>query len=142
MSTECVRTILHLSNDERMITGVGVVAAHHAAHAGLDQAACDSLAAGLEDFCRQTLPLLDGDDRLEVAIEEFADRLEIVIEHHGQASPSVGLDTFLHGGATASPTLLPGVRLLSLVDRVEYDSRNGVVRTRMVKHLRSGSTVR
>jgi len=118
MKPERARTTLHLSSDERMIAGVGGAVAHHAKHSGLDQETRDLLAAGLEDFCRQTLPLLSGDDdRLEVSIGEFEDRIEIVIEHHGQACLSVGMDTFLRGGAAASPTLLPGVRLLSIVDR-------------------------
>lgn len=136
MNRECTRTTIELSRDARLVSGIGGAVAHHAERVGLNEATRDALVSSLEDFCRQTLPLLGASgDRLAVAIEEFDDRIEIVVEHHGEASPSVGMDTFLEANASHSAAL-PGVRLLRIVDRVEYDARNGIVRTTMVKYLR------
>ena len=119
-----------------MVPGVGGAVAHYADRAGLNEAARDSLVSALEDFCRETLPLLGSNGgRLTVAIEEFEDRIEIVVEHHGLARPSAGMDTFLSGNGSSSDARLLGIRLLRNVDRVEYDSRNGSVRTTLVKFL-------
>lgn len=138
MSRDCTRTTIEVSCDERLVPGIGGAVAHHADRVGLTEAARDSLVSALEDFCRETLPLLGSEGgRLAVAIEEFDDRIEIVVEHHGLACPSVGMDTFLAAGAAKSTSSVPGVRLLRIVDRVEYDSRNGGVRTTMVKYLNS-----
>ena len=51
--------------------------------------------------------------------------------------PLAGMDTFLAGNGSPSDSRLLGVRLLRTVDRVEYDSRNGSVRTTLVKYLHS-----
>ncbi len=136
MPRECTRTTIEVSRDERLVPGIGGAVAHHADRVGLTEAARDLLVSALEDFCRQTLPLLGANGgRLAVSIEEFEDRIEIVVEHHGLARPSVGMDTFLAGGAAQSDSRLAGVRLLRTVDRVEYDSQNGGVRTTLVKYL-------
>ena len=138
MHRECTRTSIELSRDERLVSGVGGAMAHHADRVGLNEASRDLLVSALEDFCHETLPLLGSNGgRLAVSIEEFDDRIEIVVEHHGLAQPSVGMDTFLAGGAAKSESRLPGVRLLRIVDRVEYDARNGGVRTTMVKYLKA-----
>jgi hypothetical protein len=136
MTREHSRTTIQLSRHAQMVPGVGGAVAHYADRAGLNEAARDSLVSALEDFCRETLPLLGSNGgRLTVAIEEFEDRIEIVVEHHGLARPSAGMDTFLSGNGSSSDARLLGIRLLRNVDRVEYDSRNGSVRTTLVKFL-------
>ena len=138
MTREHSRTTIQLSCHEQMVPGVGGAVAHYADRVGLNEESRDSLVSALEDFCRETLPLLGSSGgRLTVAIEEFEDRIEIVVEHEGLARPSAGMDTFLAGNGSASDSRLLGVRLLRNVDRVEYDSRNGSVRTTLVKYLRS-----
>jgi hypothetical protein len=132
------RTILHLSRDERLIAAVGGAVAHFAARVGLEDAARDLLTGALEDLCRQTLPLLNGNgngDGLDVAIEDFDDRLQISVEHHGNAQPSVGVDSFIAQCARESNQRITGVHLMRSVDRIEYDARNGSIRTTLVKYL-------
>src|ERR1700679_588743 len=103
MSRDCTRTTIEVSCDERLVPGIGGAVAHHADRVGLTEAARDLLVSALEDFCRETLPLLGSNgDRLTVAIEEFDDRIEIVVEHQGLARPSAGMDTFLAGNGSAS----------------------------------------
>jgi anti-sigma regulatory factor (Ser/Thr protein kinase) len=137
MTREHSRTTIQLSCHEQMVPGVGGAVAHYADRVGLTEAARDSLVSALEEFCRETLPLLGSNGgRLTVAIEEFEDRIEIVVEHNGLARPSAGMDTFLAGNGSSDSRLL-GIRLLRNVDRVEYDSQNGSVRTTLVKYLHS-----
>lgn len=103
----------------------------------MEHAACALLTEALEELCRQTLPLLQGsDDGLDVAIEDFEDRLEIIVEHNGEAQPSVGVESFIAECARESKQRVSGVHLIRTVDRIEYDARNGSIKTTLVKYLR------
>ena len=136
MACEHSRTVLHLSRDDRMIAAVGGAVAHFAERVGMENAACILLTSALEELCRQTLPLLNGNgDLLDVAIEDFDDRLQISVEHRGEAQPSVGVESFIAECARDSDQRLTGVRLMRSVDRIEYDARSGSIRTTLVKYL-------
>ena len=139
MACEHSRTVLHLSRDDRMIAAVGGAVAHFAERVGMENAACNVLTSALEELCRQTLPLLNGNgDGLDVAIEDFDDRLQISVEHNGEAQPSVGVESFIAECARDSDQRLTGVRLMRSVDRIEYDARSGSIRTTLVKYLQLG----
>ena len=139
MACEHSRTVLHLSRDDRMIAAVGGAVAHFAERVGMENAACNLLTSALEELCRQTLPLLNGNgDGLDVAIEDFDDRLQISVEHKGEAQPSVGVESFIAECARDSDQRLTGVRLMRSVDRIEYDARSGSIRTTLVKYLQLG----
>ena len=136
MTREHSRTILHLSRDDRLIAAVGGAVAHFAERVGLEDAARNVLTGALEDLCRQTLPLLNGnEDGLDVAIEDFDDRLQISVEHRGKPQPSVGVESFIAECARESNQRVTGVHLIRTVDRVEYDASNGSIRTTLVKYL-------
>ena len=138
MAREHSRTILHLSRDDRLIVAVGGAVAHFAERVGLDQEACNLLTSALEELCRQTLPLLNGNgeaDGLNVAVEDFDDRLQISVEHRGQPQPSVGVESFIAECARESKQRITGVHLMRTVDRIEYDTRDGSIRTTLVKYL-------
>jgi hypothetical protein len=141
VAREHSRTILHLSRDERLIAAVGGAVAHFAERVGMDDAACHLLTSALEELCRQTLPLLNGNgdaDGLDIAIEDFDDRLQISVEHRGQPQPSVGVESFIAECARASNQRISGVHLIRTVDRIEYDARDGSIRTTLVKYLPLG----
>jgi hypothetical protein len=139
VACEHSRTVLHLSRDDRMIAAVGGAVAHFAERVGMENAACNVLTSALEELCRQTLPLLNGNgDGLDVAIEDFDDRLQISVEHNGEAQPSVGVESFIAECARDSDQRLTGVRLMRSVDRIEYDARSGSIRTTLVKYLQLG----
>ena len=102
VAREHSRTILHLSHDDRLVAAVGGAVAHFAERVGMENAACNLLTAALEDLCRQTLPLLQGtEDGLDVAIEDFDDRLEIIVEHTQRAA-AVGGRGVVHRGVRAA----------------------------------------
>jgi hypothetical protein len=133
------RTVLHLSRDDRLIAAVGGAVAHFAERVGMDDAARNLLTGALEDLCRQTLPLLNGKgDGLDVAIEDFDDRLQISVEHQGEAQPSVGVESFIAECARGSNQRVTGVHLMRSVDRIEYDACHGSIRTTLVKYLDFG----
>jgi hypothetical protein len=122
-----------------MIAAVGGAVAHFAERVGMENAACNLLTSALEELCRQTLPLLNGNgDGLDVAIEDFDDRLQISVEHKGEAQPSVGVESFIAECARDSDQRLTGVHLMRSVDRIEYDARSGSIRTTLVKYLQLG----
>ena len=136
MAREHSRTVLHICRDERFIAAVGGAVAHFAGRVGMDYSACHRLTVALEELCRQTLPLLNGKgDGLDVAIEDFEDRLQISVEHRGEPQPAVGVESFLAECARASSKRITGVHLIRTVDRIEYDARNGSIRTTLVKYL-------
>jgi hypothetical protein len=141
--SEHSRTVLHLSRDDRLIAAVGGAVAHFAERAGLDDSARNLLTAALEDLCRQTLPLLNGNgEGMDVAIEDFDDRLQISVEHRGEAEPSVGVESFIADCARESKQRVTGVHLMRTVDRIEYDARDGSIRTTLVKYLQLGKNGR
>ena len=143
MAREHSRTILHLSRDDRLIAAVGGAVAHFAERLGMEDAARNLLTGALEDLCRQTLPLLNGnEDGLDVAIEDFDDRLQISVEHQGEAQPSVGVESFIAECARESKQRVTGVHLMRTVDRIEYDACNGSIRTTLVKYLPLGKNGR
>ena len=115
--------------------------AHFAERVGMENAACDLLTSALEELCRQTLPLLNGDG-LDVAIEDFDDRLQISVEHRGEPQAAVGVESFLAECARESAQRTTGVHLMRTVDRIEYDTRNGSIRTTLVKYLQLGKNGR
>ena len=82
MSREYTRAVLHLSCDERLVGGVGATMAYFADRAGLEERSRESLVAALEEFCIDSLSSIHGtDEPLDVAIEDFEDRIQIVVEH-------------------------------------------------------------
>jgi len=141
VTREHSRTILHLSRDDRLIAAVGGAVAHFAQRVGIENAACNLLTSALEELCRQTLPLLNGDG-LDVAIEDFDDRLQISVEHRGEPQPSVGVESFIAECARESKQRITGVHLIRTVDRIEYDARNGNIRMTLVKYLQAGQNGR
>ena len=141
MTGDHSRTNLHLSRDARLVAAVGGAVAHFAERVGLENASCNLLTSALEELCRQTLPLLsDNGDGLDVAIEDFDDRLQITVEHKGEAQRSVGVESFIESCTRDSNQRISGLRLMRSVDRIEYDARNGSIRTTLVKYLRLGNS--
>jgi hypothetical protein len=108
-----------------------------AVQAGFETEAGAQLARAAGDVCRETISRLGGNgERVDVTLDTFSDRIEIAIHCRGQVLPALGLDAFafsdaLSGGAAG----LNGSELLSRVDRVLYNSDDGVARTTLVKFL-------
>jgi hypothetical protein len=137
MPDEPTRVVFHVDRDPRLIAAVRSAVHFQASHAGLETERCDDFAKASEDVCREALTqFTDADGGLDVTLETFPDRIEISIHHHGQLVPAVGLETFtLRGALGGGAGGLNGMELLSSVDRVMFNSEEGVARTTLVKFL-------
>lgn len=129
------RTELTVDNDDRLMTGVTTVVAHAAHHAGFPADAQEALAAAVVQACKETYPLLNGSESaLKLIVEHFHDRVEITIEHSGEAMPTAGLDTFCAGATADGSSCLSTALLSTKVDRVKYETRDGRSRTVLIKY--------
>ncbi len=136
MTKELSRAELRFPPDPLLLLGVATAAEHFGKRIHLGPDAVDALKRAAEGACQSTFKLLAGDSALlGVIFEEFEDRVEITIEHQGEALPSAGLDTFLDAvGGEAPPDELSGIMLMALVDRVQYETVAGTQRMTLIKY--------
>ena len=128
-----------VDNDPRLMAGVTTIVSFAAHASGMPPGEQDALAAAVVEACKETFPLLNGNERsLKVIVDHFHDRVEIAIEHSGERLPTAGLDTFCAGAPSGSSGLSTAL-LNTHVDRVKYETQDGRSRTIMVKY-RPGAT--
>jgi hypothetical protein len=138
VTTEHSRVELTYPNDPWLQGVVNLAVVRFAQRAGLDEKAQAELAAATGQACADTFKLLTGaDNELTVVVEDFADRVEVTLNHRGEALPSAGLETFA-GLGEGGPEDLSGLALLSRVDRVLYETTDGTSRTILVKYTSAG----
>ena len=110
--------------------------AYFAERAGLAQGSCKSLVTALEEFCLDVLPSIQGtDEPLDVAIEDFEDRIQIIVEHRNAKEAARGARPAQNANSEIAPERMTLSRLARVVDRVECDTRDGSTRTTLVKFL-------
>jgi hypothetical protein len=139
MSADPSRTELTLHDDPRLIAGVAAIVSFAAHRCGLSTGAQAGLAAAAAEACRETFPLVSNngskDSSLKVIVSNFPDRVEVAIEHSGESLPSAGLDTFCDAASGAGSLAgLSGALQKTNVDRVQYETRDGVSRTTLIKY--------
>ncbi len=141
MSKELTRAEFRFPPDADFVLGVAAAAEHFGQRKHFDDAAVLALVRAAQDACQSTFKLLSGDAAtLGVVIAEFADRIEITIEHQGEELPTAGLDTFLDNlSDVAAPDELSGITLMTLVDRVQYQTVAGTQRMTLVKNAPTAS---
>jgi hypothetical protein len=71
---------------------------------------------------------------LQVTLTRFADRIEVALSHHGDASPAVGLDSIAGLAAQLGGTE-GGANPFVGVDRVQYETHGGETVTRLTKYI-------
>lgn len=137
MARDLTRAEFRFPPDAQFVLGVAAAAEHFAQRVHLDEAAAQALMRATQEACQSTFKLLTGDSAtLGVVIEEFADRIEVSIQHQGEALPTAGLDTFLDAVAEdAAPDEISGIMLMTLVDGVQYQTEGGVQRMTLVKYI-------
>lgn len=138
MTDDSTHVELHLDRDPRLISAVRTAVYFQAARAGLEEKGCENFARASEQVCRQALlQITDADGGLNVTLDTFPDRMEISVHHRGRLMPAVGLETFAPSVAVGTGTGgLNGMELLSRVDRVVFNTEQGVARTTLVKFLK------
>lgn len=131
------RVQLKLQADPRLAASVSAATDNIAQRLGFELGPRAALAAAVEQACSSTFQLLDSEgSEVSVAIEDFDNRIEVNIEYPGQPLPSIGLETFAGFGSQDAPTEQPvGLMLLTLVDRVLFETVEGRQRMTLVKYL-------
>jgi len=90
------------------------------------------------DACRETFPLLESESAgtrdLRMIVEDFPDRVQVTIEHSGEAKPTGGLDSFVGGSKEGVAAGLSNSLQDTRVDRVQYDTREGLSRMTLIKY--------
>jgi anti-sigma regulatory factor (Ser/Thr protein kinase) len=142
MSTEPARTEILLHDDSRFFAAIGAVVQHASQRCGLSEAGQQGLTAAAEEACRETFPLLqghaNGEPTVRMIVSDFPDRVEVAIEHTGEALPTAGLDTFI-GDASADPGAgLSRALQMTKVDRVQYATSGGLSRMTLIKYCDGG----
>jgi hypothetical protein len=128
---------LRVDADARLAAGVGGATRCLADTAGLENEAISQLQSAVVAACQEAFEHLTEDHpHLDVTLTRLPDRIEVTLSHQGETSPAVGLDT-IAGFAVPSDTAgRPAV--LGGVDRVQYETQDGVVVTRLTKYVGQG----
>jgi hypothetical protein len=143
MSTDPARTELIVHEDERLLSAIEPVVFQASVRCGLSIEAQQGLAAASIAACKQTFPLLkdsnpNGEAAVKVIVTDFTDRVEVAIEHTGEALPTAGLDTFVGDAVSGGGAGLSGALQKTNIDRVQYETKAGVSRMTLVKYCDGG----
>jgi hypothetical protein len=137
MTDEPVRVVFHMDQSSDLVGVFCCAVEHQAIHAGFETEDGAQLARAAGDVCREAIAQSgEHGEGVDVALETYADRMEVAIHCRGQHVPPLGLDAFAAAASRASASDgLNGIELLSRVDRVLYNSADGIARTTLVKFL-------
>lgn len=136
MTDHPVRVVFHLHQSWDLVSVFCCAVEHQAIQAGFESEAGADLARAAGDVCRETISQLGGDaGSVDVTLDTFRDRMEVAIHCRGPAVPAVGPTAGAGSGSASTAAGVKGDELLSRVDRVLYNSEDGVARTTLVKFL-------
>jgi hypothetical protein len=145
MTSEPATTELILHDDARLLAAVGAVVSFSSTRCGLSQEAQDGLSTAAVQACRETFPLLSetktSDPEVKMIVSDYPDRVEVAIEHSGEALPTAGLHTFAGNPDAGGDAGLSSALQNTSVDRVQYETRDGVSRMTLIKYCPRKATV-
>ena len=135
MIDQPVRVVFHMDQDWRLVSVLCCALEHQAIHAGFETESGAQLARAAGDVCREAIAQVgEHGGGVDVTLDTFSDRMEVAIHCRGQQLPAIGLPAFATT-CSSDDGGLRGTELLSRVDRVLYNSADGVARTTLVKFL-------
>jgi hypothetical protein len=138
VSAEAKSVYLQMEADVRLAAAAGGAARYFADAAGLEGAALSDWQKAIVAACKQAFEHLSREHpRLDVTLSRLVDRLEVALSLEGDTAPAVGLDTLagfaedseMHANRRGKSQVLGGV------DRVQYETRDGVAITRLTKYI-------
>ena len=135
VATEPKSFRVQIDADARLAAAVGGAARYLADAAGMGNGKAMQLQSSVVAACVEVFHYLTGDHpHLQVTLARFADRIEVALSHHGDASPAVGLDSIAGlaarpGGGETRANPFVGV------DRVQYETHDGETVTRLTKYI-------
>jgi hypothetical protein len=125
MSNDPSRVELVLNHDDRLLAAVDAVVLFAGERAGLPLGARQALSHAAAEACEEAFSLAGRNGNphpvVKVAVSDFPDRVEIAIEHVGEACVN---------------------RQRPNVDRVESDAHEGKSRTTLVKYCAASKSER
>lgn len=123
--------MLQIDADARLAAAAGGAARYLADSAGLTAEEAAELQKSVVAACEEAFDHLAGEHpHLTVTFTLYIDRIEVAMAHKGEAQPAVGLDR-IAGFASQ----IGGSGGLGGVDRVQYESRDGLAVTRLTKYF-------
>ena len=134
MSAEAKGIQLQIDSDVRLSAAAGGAARFLAENAGLTNDEASDLQKAVVAACQQAFEHLTGVRlHLTVTFTTYPDRIEIALSHEGTGEPAVGLDRIAgFAGQLGDSGGLSGI------DRVQYETRDGLAITRLTKYLGPG----
>jgi len=137
VASEHSRTELIFENDARLLRAVGGVVQHASDHVGFAEETKQEFADAAEEACRETFPKENKNGtELRVTIEDFDDRVEVILDTTGEPLPKSAAAVLAQegDGRSARGAAARGA-LLARIDRVLYETKNGRPRIKLVKYL-------
>jgi hypothetical protein len=130
---------MQIEADSRLAAAAGGAARYFADAAGLEGAAMTDWQSAIVAACEEAFEHLTHEHpRLDVSFTRLTDRLEVALSREGDTSPAIGLDSLV-GLAPQSSDPEEKTRrtspVLGGVDRVQYESKDGVAVTRLTKYI-------
>jgi hypothetical protein len=120
-----MHTTIRLDADPRFAAAAAAGARYLGEVSGLSPDAARNLQSAILFACEEAFAHLDAAHHaIEVTLNQFEDRIEVMIVHQADA-PSVGLHTLLSAGKNA----------IHGVDRVQYEQQTNSSVTRLTKFL-------
>jgi hypothetical protein len=139
VATEVKSICMQIEADVRLAAAAGGAARYFADAAGLEGPAISDWQTAIVAACEEAFEHLTREHpRLDVTLTRLADRLEVALSLEGDAGPAVGLDTLagLAPGDSGVQAQRSGKSpVLGGVDRVQYETRDGVAVTRLTKYI-------
>jgi hypothetical protein len=130
---------MQIEADPRLAAAAGGAARYFADAAGLDTSAITNWQTAIVAACKEAFAHLTREHpRLDVSFARLADRLEVALSRDGETAPALGLDSLV--GLTQQTGDAPenargGSPVMGGVDRVQYESKDGVAVTRLTKYI-------
>ncbi len=94
MNGDCVRIDCILQDDARLLEGIPVIVSHAAGYAGIPEQARTELASETLNACRKALASTAetkySDRAIRLLVDQFQDRVEIIVEYQGEDAPDSG----------------------------------------------------
>jgi hypothetical protein len=137
VSAESKSVQLQIDADPRLAAAVGGAARFVGEAAGLASDEAADLQKSIVAACEEAFEHLTGEHpHLTVTLTRYADRIEVAMAHEGAAEPAVGLDRI--AGFAGQ---LEGSGGLGGVDRVQYETHDGMAVTRLTKYFGRASHI-
>jgi hypothetical protein len=133
--TELKSFRVQIDADARLAAAIGGAARFLAEAAGMENGKAMQLQSSVVAACVEIFHSLTAEyPHLQVKLTGFANRIEVALSHHGDASPAVGLDSIAGlaarpGGGEARANPFVGV------DRIQYETHGGESVTRLTKYI-------